>query len=49
MNVAAKACRHAATKQESEKCYKYSKEILQDGSSPEIVLLFFEHFGTWGS
>ena len=28
VNRAAKACRHVATKQESAKCYKYSKEIL---------------------
>ena len=49
MDGAAKACKHATTKRESEKCYKYSKEILPDGSSPEIVLLVFEHFGTWGS
>ena len=49
MNEAAKACRHAATKRESEKCYKYSKEILPDGSSPEIVPLVFEHFDTRGS
>ena len=49
VNRAAKACRHAATKRESEECYKYSKEILPDGSSSEIVLLVFEHFGTWGS
>ena len=39
MNGAAKACRHAGTKRESEKCYKYSKEVLPDGSSPEIVPL----------
>ena len=49
MNEAAKAYRHAATKRESEECYKYSKEILPDGSSPEIVPLVFEHFGTWRS
>ena len=42
MNGAAKACGHAGTKRESEKCYKYSKEILPDGSSPEIVQLVFE-------
>ena len=30
VNGAAKACRHAATKRESEKCYKYSKEVLPD-------------------
>ena len=41
VNGAAKACRHAATKQELEKGYKYSKEILPDGSSPEIVPLVF--------
>ena len=49
MNGAAKACRHAATKWESEICYKYSKEILPDRSSPEIVPLVFEHFVTLGS
>ena len=50
MNGAAKACRHACRdKRESEKCYKYSKEILPYGSSPEIVSLVFEHFGTCGS
>ena len=49
VNGAAKSCRHAATKRESEKCDKYSREILPDGSSPEIVPLVFEHFGTWGS
>ena len=37
VNGAAKAYRHTATKRESEKCYKYSKEILPDGSIPEIV------------
>ena len=38
MNGAAKACRHAATKRELEKCYKYSKKILPDGSGPELFL-----------
>ena len=47
MNGAAKECRHAPTKRESEKFYKHSKEILPDGSSPEIVPLVIEHFSTW--
>ena len=41
VNGAATVCGHAATKRESERCYKYSKEILPDGSSAEIVLLVF--------
>ena len=49
VNGGAKACRHAATKRKLEKCSKYSKEMLPDESSSEIVPLVFEHFGTRGS
>ena len=48
LNRASKEAGYAAERREMRKKSKYDALSVQDGTTPNLVPLVFEHFGFWG-